>query len=124
MRALEWELVQRGHRVAREVAVRIGYKHLDLGFQRMDVLVDDCLVVEGKSSALLPEHASRQIYNYLRASNLEVGLLLHFGPKPVFHRVFCRPGKKKIPSMPTDFEHASKQGGREPVSTIGPAENP
>jgi GxxExxY protein len=114
MRALEWELVERGHRVGREVGVRIGYKHLDLGFQRMDMLVDDCLVVEGKSTTLLPEQASRQIYNYLKASNVEIGLLLHFGPKPVFHRVFCRPDKKRIPSMPTDFEHASIRSAENP----------
>ena len=32
------------------------------------------------------EYAARQLYNYLRATNLEVGLLLHFGPKASFHR--------------------------------------
>jgi hypothetical protein len=29
----------------------------------------------------------RQVYNYLRATNLEVGLLLHFGPRPNFYRL-------------------------------------
>jgi len=31
---------------------------------------------------------ARQVYNYLRATNLEVGLLLHFGPEPKFYRLY------------------------------------
>lgn len=36
---------------------------------------------------LLPPIAKRQLLNYLRVSRLDVGLLLHFGPKPTFHRL-------------------------------------
>jgi hypothetical protein len=87
--ALERELRGRCHRVAREYAVRVMYKGELLGYQRLDMVVDDLVVVEAKSTFLLDKSASRQLYNYLHATNLEVGLLLHFGPQPKFQRVFC-----------------------------------
>jgi GxxExxY protein len=88
--ALERELREKGHRVAREVAIRVRYKGADLGIQRMDMVVDEKLLVETKSTETLPKIASRQVYNYLRATGLEVGLLLHFGPEPAFHRIIYR----------------------------------
>lgn len=85
--ALERELRARGHRVARECAVRVTYKGEEIGWQRLDMVVDDVLIVEAKSTSVLHETASRQLYTYLRATNLEVGLLLHFGPKARFLRL-------------------------------------
>jgi GxxExxY protein len=96
VRAMEWELRARSHRVAREVPVRVLYKGSQLGLQRLDLVVDDKLVVEVKASADLHKAASRQLYNYLRATNLRIGLLLHFGPEPVFHRIIC-PTKRTNP---------------------------
>ena len=87
--ALEQELLARGHSVAREMSVRIMYKGFELGNQRLDMIVDDRLVVEVKSTLLLHPAATRQLFNYLRGSSLQVGLLLHFGPEPRFHRLIC-----------------------------------
>ena len=89
VRAMEWELGARSHRVAREVSVQVFYKDSLLGLQRLDLIVDDKLVVEVKASADLHRSATRQLYNYLRATNLRIGLLIHFGPEPKFHRVIC-----------------------------------
>ena len=108
VRALEWELRERGHRVGREVGIPMRYKHLDLGHFRIDMIVDDSLVVEAKSTDLVPRHASRQVFNYLRASRLELGLVLHFGPKPDFRKVFCRPHHKRaISRIRNHFEDAN-----------------
>jgi len=49
--------------------------------------VDERLVVEAKSTQELHKSAPRQVYNYLRATRLQVGLLLHFGPEPAFYRL-------------------------------------
>lgn len=87
VRAMERELRTRGHRVAREVGVRVMYKEGLLGIQRLDLVVDEKLVVEAKASSDLHKAATRQLYNYLRATNLRVGLLLHFGPEPLFYRI-------------------------------------
>jgi GxxExxY protein len=85
--ALERELLGRGHHVAREVCVRVTYQGDELAQQRVDMVVDEKLVVETKSTYELHKAAPRQVFNYLRATNLEVGLLLHFGPQPSFFRL-------------------------------------
>ncbi|HEU4997068.1 MAG TPA: GxxExxY protein [Gemmatimonadaceae bacterium] len=88
--ALERELRARGHRVAREVSIMISYKGEELTTQRMDMLVDDTVIIEVKSGLRLHESASQQLYNYLRATRIEVGLLFFFGPKGLSHfRVVC-----------------------------------
>ena len=85
--ALERELAVRGHRVGREVGVMIGYKGVDLAIQRLDMVVDDILVVEAKSTEVLRPGAKRQLVSYLKGARLPVGLLLHFGPEARVYRV-------------------------------------
>lgn len=85
--ALERELRKSGHRVVRELYVTVCYDGKPLTTQRLDMVVDGKLIVEIKSTWELHPSARRQLLNYLRATDLEVGLLLHFGAKPEFHRV-------------------------------------
>ena len=85
--ALERELVERGHTVSREVIVTVSYKGKPLTTQRLDMVVDGKVVVENKSTSVLPPFTRRQIHNYLKASTLEVGLILHFGPTAKFYRI-------------------------------------
>lgn len=87
--ALERELTARGHRVAREVSVTVFYKGEELVKQRLDMLVDDRLVVEAKSNNDALDIGSAQLFNYLRATHLQLGLLLCFGRKAFFKRVIC-----------------------------------
>ena len=96
--ALEHELRSRGHAVARELSVVVAYKGLPIATQRMDMVVDHRVVVEVKSTPMLPSTASRQLYNYLRATTLDVGLLLHFGPRPAVHRLEYRASRAPTPS--------------------------
>lgn len=84
--ALEIELRARGHHVEREVTIQIVYKGHMLGTHRLDMVVDQKLVVETKSSYELHGGAPRQVYSYLHASRLCVALLFHFGPVPRFLR--------------------------------------
>jgi GxxExxY protein len=85
--ALELELRSRGHAVAREFGVNVYYRGVAIAQQRLDMVVDEKLVVEIKSTERLHRDAKRQLYNYLRATNLEVGLLLHFGRSANFCRI-------------------------------------
>lgn len=86
--ALEHELRKAGHDVAREYAVRVMYDGVELGFHRLDLVVDQTVIVEIKAAPALPPIARRQLYNYLRATSLEAGLLLHYGPEPRFQRIY------------------------------------
>lgn len=85
--AMECELTDRGHRVSREASIPVYYKGKLLTRQRADMIVDEEVVVEIKSTEVLPPMARRQAVNYLKATPLEVALILHFGPEPVSHRV-------------------------------------
>jgi GxxExxY protein len=83
---LELELIERGHEVVRELAVDVTYRGRHIAWQRFDMVVDSRVIVEIKATEKLPPYAERQLMNYLRASSFEVGLLLHSGPTPAFHR--------------------------------------
>jgi GxxExxY protein len=87
--ALQRELLARGHRVDREVAVTVFYRAQPLAWQLIDMIIDEKIVVEIKAGERLAPNAERQLFGYLCASNLEVGLLLHFAHKPQFQRVIC-----------------------------------
>ena len=89
--ALERELLERGHLIQRECRVQVVYRGKPLIWQRMDFVVDDRIILEVKATPHLPPDATRQLFNYLKATNLQVGLLLHYGLKPRFYRVFCKP---------------------------------
>ena len=85
--ALERELIERARIVRKEVLVPVWYKGSVLSTQRVDLIVDNSVLVEIKSTEHLPPTAKRQLLNYLRATSFEVGLLLHFGPQPRFSRL-------------------------------------
>jgi GxxExxY protein len=114
--AMERELIAREHRVAREVAVPVFYKGHELAHQRLDMIVDEKLVVETKSTHELHRSANRQVYNYLRSTNLEVGLLLHFGPEAHFQRLIYR-NQKRNPSNPLNPLHPDE-------TSVGVASDP
>ena len=80
-------LRERGHKVEREVLVRVYLYGEQIGYFRVDLLVDGLVAVENKSTFHLSKEAPRQLYNGLRASRLAVGLLLHFGPEAKFYRL-------------------------------------
>jgi GxxExxY protein len=77
--ALHCELRLRGISAQREVEFPVMYKHLQLGQTlRLDLLVDDRLIVEAKSSdEIHPVHAA-QLLTYLKLSDKRLGLLLNF----------------------------------------------
>jgi GxxExxY protein len=74
------ELEKRGLRVDRQKPVRISYEGatFDEGF-RMDLLVNDLVVVELKSVEFLAPVHKKQLVTYLRLANKRLGLLINFG---------------------------------------------
>ena len=55
----------------------------------VDMIVDDKLIVENKSTEHLHPNALPQLFGYLCATDLELGLLLHYGREPKFYRSIC-----------------------------------
>jgi len=77
--ALAYELRQRGFHVETEVSLPVRYKgvQFDLGY-RIDLVVEDLVIVELKSvEALAPVH-SKQLLTYLRLADKRLGLLINF----------------------------------------------
>lgn len=86
--ALQRELSWRGRAVKNEVLVPVSYKDEVLTTtQRVDLIVDEKVLVEIKSTEVLSPTTKRQLLDYVRATSFQVGLLLHFGPKPRFSRI-------------------------------------
>ncbi len=76
--ALCIELGLRGITFSRQHAVSVSYKEHPVGAGRIDLLVENCLIVELKAvEELHPAHLS-QVISYLKATNLRLGLLLNF----------------------------------------------
>jgi GxxExxY protein len=98
--ALDRELRDSGRHVAREFSTRVFYKGQEVGYHRLDFVVDLAVVIELKSTPILLPYARRQLQNYLKATNLEVGILLHFGPKPSFERFYFPNDPVNTPSRP------------------------
>lgn len=80
--ALSWELEQRGIFNRREVTMSIFYKEHELDKRyKVDMLVEEDIIVETKVvNKLLPEHRA-QLCNYLRIAHKPIGLLINFGEK-------------------------------------------
>ena len=88
---VEYELCRRSLRVRKQVPVPLHYDDLtlDIGY-RLDLLVEDAVVVELKSvQQLLPIHTA-QLLSYLRAGDYRVGFLLNF------NTVHMRDGIKRV----------------------------
>jgi GxxExxY protein len=97
--ALERELRDRGHQVGREVFAPVRYRGEIIARQRLDMVVDTKLVIEVKSTYEVNAAAPRQVYSYLHGTGLHVGLLLHFGPRPKFYRIFSSTPSTSSPKL-------------------------
>jgi GxxExxY protein len=80
-------LTAEGLQVDKEVALSARFRGQTVGTFKADLVVSRSVVVELKAVRALERTHEAQILNYLRASALEVGLLLNFGPKPQVRRL-------------------------------------
>jgi GxxExxY protein len=79
--ALCVELALRGVRFTRQAPVAVDYKGRRIGENRLDLLVEDSVVVELKAvDGLAPVHTA-QVISYLKASGCRIGLLVNFNVK-------------------------------------------
>ena len=89
--ALVRELSDAGLSVKRQHPITVEYKGQLVGEYCADLLVESAVIVELKAAEVLREEHEFQLLNYLKATGIEVGLLLNFGKKPQFKRkIFSR----------------------------------
>ncbi|HEY7236423.1 MAG TPA: GxxExxY protein [Gemmatimonadaceae bacterium] len=94
-RALEIALRRRGLIVEREFPIAVSFQGQEIGHHRLDMFVERRVVVEVKSTRQLTDADRRQLLSSVTAANLDVGLLLHFGPKADFRRILG----KRMPNV-------------------------
>ena len=80
------ELKKIGLLIEQQVKIKVFYDETQVGFYLADLLVESSVIVEIKAAESLGYEHECQLINYLKASNVEVGLLLNFGKKPTFKR--------------------------------------
>ena len=84
--ALCYELSRCGFNIASQQPITVWYQGVAVGDYYADIVVNNCVIVEIKCATSLVAAHEAQLVNYLKATNMEVGLLLNFGPKPEFKR--------------------------------------
>ncbi|HLG35934.1 MAG TPA: GxxExxY protein [Bacteroidia bacterium] len=80
------ELRKLGLYVLPQHQIKVFYDDEQVGFYVADLLVNECVIVEIKAAECLCEEHEAQLTNYLKATEIEVGLLLNFGKKAEFKR--------------------------------------
>ncbi len=80
-RCLEIEFNKSGLKYKTESGVPIYYDNIEVGKRRADFVVEDNVLLEIKAMQTIEDICVSQTLNYLKAFNLEVGLLVNFGEK-------------------------------------------
>jgi GxxExxY protein len=94
--ALKIELEKNGLFVERQKQIDVYYDSIQVGEYFADLLVDKKVIVELKAAEKLCEAHEYQLINYLKATEIDIGLLLNFGKKPdVKRKIFTDRLKNK-----------------------------
>ncbi len=94
-RALANQLEMLDFKVERQPKISIRCREQPVGIFRGDLLVNGLVLLELKAVEALESSHDTQLLNCLRATSIEVGLLLNFGPKPQFKRLIYTNDRKQ-----------------------------
>ena len=95
-KSLALALESAGLTVCSRIDIPVWFRGHQVGQFEGDLLVEKCVLLELKAARALGSTHQAQLLNYLRATEIEVGLLLNFGPKPEFKRVAYDNSRKRI----------------------------
>jgi GxxExxY protein len=91
------ELLSRGFKVEPKKQIKVYFKGRQVGEYYADMVVDDLVILELKTSGGIELEHEAQLLNYLKGTEMEVGLLLNFGLKPQIKRkIFTNDRKKSL----------------------------
>jgi GxxExxY protein len=100
--ALLVALEESGLKTAREVPVPVWFRGRKVGQYYADLIVENAVLLELKAARTLESAHEAQLLHYLRATEVEVGLLLNFGLRPQFRRRLFDNARKKIRENPCE----------------------
>ena len=93
-RSLGLALVSAGVKIRSPVRIPVWFRSQRVGQFEGDMLVEECILLELKVARCLDQSHQAQLLNYLRATDIEVGILLNFGLKPEFKRLILENSSK------------------------------
>jgi len=95
--ALYTELTRSVLNCERQKKIKVFYKDNQVGEYYADILVENKIILELKATETICEEHEFQLINYLKATDIEVGLLLNFGKKPEIKRkIFTNDRKSNL----------------------------
>ena len=107
--AMMIEFKREGIPAKAQAPIKVYYDEEIIGEYTADIFVDDKIIVEIKAIKKLAEENEAQLLNYLRATDIEVGLLFNFGTNPeVKRKAFDNCRKKDLTNPDNLRKSASK----------------
>ncbi|MBZ5530532.1 MAG: GxxExxY protein [Acidobacteriia bacterium] len=94
--ALKLALAEKRLKIETEVPVPVYFRGEKVGDFRADMVVNGCILLELKTADAIVIAHEAQLLNYLKATTLELGLILNFGPKPQVRRLVFENGRKEV----------------------------
>ncbi|WP_316634959.1 GxxExxY protein [uncultured Flavobacterium sp.] len=92
--AMYFELIAQGYKVEAQKQIKVYYKNKLVGEFYADLLVEDAIILELKACEYLVSSHITQLLNYLKSTQIEVGLVLNFGETPDFKRLVYTNNRK------------------------------
>lgn len=85
--ALKIVLISEGLEVEQQKAIPVHFRNVTVGDFKADLLVNNSVILELKAVSHIKKEHIAQLINYLKATDIKIGLLLNFGDKPQFKRL-------------------------------------
>ncbi len=80
------ELRKMGYECVANFGIKVYFENEEVGYYSSDIVVNKIVIAELKAKEALREEHEAQLTNYLKATDIEVGMLLNFGPRPEYKR--------------------------------------
>jgi len=97
--ALMYEMQKMGLQCDNQLPIKVFYKQMQVGVYYADIVVENKVILEIKACGSLIEEHEAQLLNYLKATEIETGLLLNFGKEPQFRRKVFSNSNKSNPRL-------------------------
>lgn len=94
--ALYIELINNGISCSKQFPIKVFYNEVMVGEYYADIIVEDSIIIELKAADSLAIQHEYQLVNYLKATQIELGILLNFGKEPKFVRKIFTNDRKSL----------------------------